>query len=75
MINEQQVILIVDDKEANLIALERLLESSDAKVVRASSGNDALMASLHTQFALAIVDVQMPEMDLPKMQKNFRTVQ
>ena len=63
MINEQQVILIVDDKEANLIALERLLENSDAKVVRASSGNDALMASLHTQFALAIVDVQMPEMD------------
>ncbi|MCH2187165.1 response regulator, partial [Myxococcota bacterium] len=61
--DDRQTILIVDDKEANLVALERLLSNSGARLVRASSGNEALAISLHTQFALAILDVQMPEMD------------
>jgi len=61
--NEQQTILIVDDKDANLVALERLLERCGAKVVRASNGNEALAISLRHPLALAILDVQMPEMD------------
>jgi two-component system, sporulation sensor kinase E len=58
-----QKILIVDDRPENLLALERLLQDTGAQVIRATSGNEALKATLHHDFALAILDVQMPEMD------------
>ena len=60
---EKQKILIVDDKTANLVALESVLSGIDAELVRASGGNDALKLTLHNNFSLAILDVQMPEMD------------
>lgn len=60
---ERQNILIVDDQEKNLFALETILEDIDAKVIRASSGNEALKATLNHRFALALLDVQMPGMD------------
>ncbi|HEY4187029.1 MAG TPA: response regulator [Polyangia bacterium] len=56
-------VLIVDDVEANLVALEALLESVRCEVVRASSGNEALRQLLKRQFAVMLLDVQMPEMD------------
>ncbi|PKP53613.1 MAG: hybrid sensor histidine kinase/response regulator [Bacteroidetes bacterium HGW-Bacteroidetes-1] len=56
-------ILIVDDRLENLIALERLLAWPDIECMRAFSGNDALKLTLHHDFALAIIDVQMPDMD------------
>ena len=56
-------ILIVDDKFENLIALETVLRDANVEFVRALSGNEALGATLKHEFALAIVDVQMPEMD------------
>ncbi len=56
-------ILIVDDKQENLVALETLLRDSNVEFVRALSGNEALAATLKHEFALAIVDVQMPDMD------------
>lgn len=56
-------ILIVDDKESNLFALENVLRRLDVQVVKASSGDDALRATLYHDFALAILDVQMPGMD------------
>ncbi len=56
-------ILIVDDKEENLIALEAIFRSVDASVIRALSGNEALKKTLNHDFALAILDVQMPQMD------------
>jgi len=59
----KQKILIVDDKPENLLALERVLRETAAQTVRAGSGNEALKATLHHDFALAILDVQMPEMD------------
>ena len=61
--NTKPKILIVDDKEANLISLEKVLYDLDVDFVRALSGNEALMHTLHNDFALAIVDVQMPDMD------------
>ncbi|MDO8898218.1 MAG: response regulator [Bacteroidales bacterium] len=60
---ESAKILIVDDRPENLIALEKLLESPDVVFVRALSGNEALKLTLHNEFALAIIDVQMPDMD------------
>jgi DNA-binding response OmpR family regulator len=56
-------ILIVDDREENLLALERILDGVDADIVRAGSGNAALRACLNREFALALLDVNMPEMD------------
>ncbi|MBC8439311.1 MAG: response regulator, partial [Deltaproteobacteria bacterium] len=60
---DRQTILIVDDKEQNLYALEKILENAGADTVRATNGNDALIACLNHEFALAILDVQMPGMD------------
>jgi signal transduction histidine kinase len=58
-----QNILIVDDKPENLFALESILSDLDAAVIKAGSANDALVAALNHDFALAIVDVHMPDMD------------
>jgi signal transduction histidine kinase len=56
-------ILLVDDVEANLIALEALLSDFDYELVRASSGNEALKLLLRREFAVMVLDVQMPGMD------------
>lgn len=56
-------ILIVDDVEANLIGLEATLSSMACRMVRATSGNEALKLLLKREFALILLDVQMPEMD------------
>ncbi len=60
---EQPKILCVDDKHQNLVALKRVLASFDVELVMASSGNEALKYVLEHEFALALLDVQMPEMD------------
>jgi len=56
-------VLAVDDVEANLVALDALLEDMDCEVVFARSGNDALRHLLRREFAVMLLDVQMPEMD------------
>ena len=56
-------ILIVDDRSENLFALENVLRPLDVDVVSATSGNEALKATLNHDFSLAIIDVQMPGMD------------
>ncbi len=68
-------ILIVDDRIANLISLEKVLQDFDVEFVRALSGNDALKATLHNYFALAIIDVQMPDMDGYETVELMRTVE
>jgi two-component system sensor histidine kinase/response regulator len=55
--------LIVDDREENLVALEALLRRDGLEVLRASSGYEALELLLVHDVALALLDVQMPEMD------------
>lgn len=56
-------ILIVDDKPQNIFALEKLLVDLDVDVAKATSGFEALELTLEHEFCLAIVDIQMPEMD------------
>ncbi len=56
-------ILLVDDKPANLLALESLLESPEVRTIKATSGNEALGLLLEYDFALVLLDVQMPDMD------------
>lgn len=56
-------ILIVDDRPENLVALEALLEQPDRKIYSAASGDQALRLALEHDFALALLDVEMPTMD------------
>jgi hypothetical protein len=56
-------VLIVDDVAANLVALEAQLHDLGCEVVCASSGNEALRLLLKREFAVILLDVQMPEMD------------
>lgn len=56
-------VLLVDDIEANLLALEALLEGMDCELVRARGGNEALRELLRREFAVMLLDVQMPEID------------
>ncbi|WP_300754498.1 hybrid sensor histidine kinase/response regulator [Janthinobacterium sp.] len=56
-------LLIVDDLPENLRALNALIREHDRSIYQASSGEEALALLLEHDFALAILDVQMPEMD------------
>ncbi|HXE98407.1 MAG TPA: response regulator [Dongiaceae bacterium] len=56
-------ILMVDDRPGNLLSLEELLRDQGYELVGASSGNEALLQTLKQDFALVLLDVQMPGMD------------
>ncbi len=56
-------VLLVDDQVENLIALEAVLEPLGQELVRAKSGKEALTWLLRDEFALILMDVQMPELD------------
>jgi len=56
-------ILLVDDREDGLMALKAVLSRPDYNLVTASSGADALVHLLHQNFAVILLDVQMPVMD------------
>lgn len=53
-------ILIVDDSPANLLALEAILDPLNVPIVRANSGPEALGQLLQNEFAVILLDVQMP---------------
>lgn len=55
--------LIVDDLDENLLALEALLRRDGLEILVARSGQDALELLLEHDVALALIDVQMPDMD------------
>jgi PAS domain S-box-containing protein len=61
--NTTATILLVDDLEENLIAMAALLRAPEVRVVMARSGTEALEIVLVNEVALALVDVQMPDMD------------
>jgi signal transduction histidine kinase/DNA-binding response OmpR family regulator len=59
--NSPQVnILMVDDNESNLFALETILQADDRNLVRAASGDEALQYLLHNDVAVILLDVRMP---------------
>lgn len=56
-------VLLVDDRPENLLALEAILAALDVTLVRAGSGEDALKRLLVDEFAVILLDVQMPGLD------------
>jgi PAS domain S-box-containing protein len=56
-------ILLVDDEPKNLLALTAVLDGPDRRLVRASSGEEALRHLLHQDFAVILLDVHMPGID------------
>ncbi|MEV6551202.1 response regulator [Streptomyces sp. NPDC051597] len=60
---ERASILLVDDREDNLTALEAVLGTLNEPLVRARSGEEAMKALLRQSFAVVLLDVRMPGMD------------
>ena len=56
-------VLIVDDRRENLLALEALLDPLGVRVVRATSGREAVSRCVDEEFAVVILDVMMPDAD------------
>ncbi|WP_035991025.1 response regulator [Leptolyngbya sp. KIOST-1] len=56
-------ILLVDDQPENLVALEAILGELEANLVKSTSGEEALRCLLQEDFAVILLDVQMPQMD------------
>lgn len=60
---EKPKLLLVDDRPENLTALQAVLDDLGAEIVLAHSGNEALSKVLKQEFAVVLLDVQMPGMD------------
>src|SRR4051812_16693651 len=56
-------ILLVDDVPAKILALESILAELPVHLVKAHSGEEALRHLLHEEFAVILLDVNMPTMD------------
>jgi len=56
-------ILLVDDRPENLISLESILEQEGRNILKANSGEEALVIALEKDIAMILLDVQMPGMD------------
>ena len=80
MKNDEVKVLIVDDEERNLDALEVMLAPSGCSFVRAASADEALLALLRYDFAAMILDIRMPGMsgielaDLIKQRRRSQDV-
>jgi PAS domain S-box-containing protein len=69
---DKQKILIVDDMQENLVALRQVLSELDAELIEATTGNQALTATLDHHFAVAILDVMMPGMNGYELAEHLR---
>ena len=80
MNNERVNLLLVDDRQENLLALEAILEPLGQNLIRANSGPEALKQVLATELAAILLDVQMPGMngfevaEIIKSREKSRTI-
>ncbi|MFZ6710270.1 hybrid sensor histidine kinase/response regulator [Undibacterium sp. TC9W] len=68
-------LLIVDDKPENLQALEAIIRYEGRQIFQASSGDQALALLLEHEFAMAILDVQMPDMNGFELAEMMRSTE
>ena len=66
-------ILIADDEPNNLFAVEQILQGPGLELVLANSGEDALRHVLKEDFAVILLDVQMPRLDGYEVASMIRT--
>ncbi len=67
-------ILLVDDRDENLLVLEELLDNGNRQFIKATSGNEALRYALkNDSIGLIMLDVQMPDMDGFEVAKFLKT--
>jgi PAS domain S-box-containing protein len=66
-------LLLVDDNEANLLVLEKLLKSTSVNLITARSGFEALEKIKGVELVLAIIDVRMPGMDGYQLAQRIKT--
>lgn len=69
---ERPAVLAIDDVEANLVSLEAILHGIECELVQARGGNEGLRQLLKRDFAVILLDVQMPEMDGYEVAKYAR---
>ncbi len=62
-VDELTNILIVDDEPANLLVLESVLADPGYRIVRALSADQALLALMSQEFAVMVLDIQLPDMN------------
>jgi PAS domain S-box-containing protein len=74
-IEHRTSVLLVDDRAENLLALEGLLDDLGVELVRATSGTEALRRVLERDFAVVLLDVQMPGMDGFEVARHLRSVE
>ncbi|MEA2706128.1 MAG: hypothetical protein QOH22_916 [Gemmatimonadaceae bacterium] len=80
MTGERVNLLLVDDRPENLLALEAILEPLGQTMIRANSGPEALKQVLADEFAVILLDVQMPGMngfevaEIIKSREKSRTI-
>src|SRR5688572_2766224 len=67
-------LLLVDDQVNNLIALEAVLSSPEYELISAHSGREALELVKVNEFALILMDVQMPDMDGFETVRRLKTM-
>ncbi len=60
---ERANVLVVDDRQENLIAMQKVLENVDVELLLASSGEEALSLLISHEVAVILLDVEMPVMD------------
>lgn len=63
MTNARVPILLVDDRRSNLLSLESVLDRPDYELVSATSGAEAIAEVEGREFAVILLDLQMPTMD------------
>src|SRR4051812_41257045 len=69
---ERPAVLIVDDHPSNLLALEAVLERLPVRIVRARSGEEALVKSAEQEFAVVLLDWRMPRLDGVETARRMR---
>ncbi|RZL41761.1 MAG: hybrid sensor histidine kinase/response regulator [Variovorax sp.] len=74
-IDVESKLLIVDDLPDNLLALEALVRGPERRVFQATSADDALALMLDHEFAIAILDVQMPVMNGFELAEMMRSTE